>query len=313
MRKTFKPLSLNSRGVSHVLVPLVVVVGLAIAGTFALVASHAASTKNSSSTGGLEAKTSKGKKPQKSYLVVYGTGQGYTKVKVKAVSVNTKTHTCGGAWNSKDEVEKNLSKPTTSIARWGQSKGKVTYWPTKISCTATGPVGQYSVYFGNDKGYKASPIAVDMDEGTCVVIHSDPASTEKRPLVNGKCGHRVDDEANPKLAAAVRVLPEVKGNAINQGFVEIAVPGRDLTLYQCTGSLTLSVTSAETGAKVTSKSVPIKQAKAKTKDAHDYCVAGLRTLRSTELPSGHSYTLTATLDGNDLFDAPAASVNIAIK
>lgn len=270
---------LGQRGMSHVVLPLLVVVGLAVGGTFALVSSHAATKK---------ADVTKG------YMQIYG-DSNYDSVKITRVSTDA-NHKCTGMTSTSNSVVKKVS----------------TKKPIKVACTRVAGDSAYEVAYGKAGKFDTNATqAVDIDGGFCSKIHVDPALNSKTA---GTC--KADPKAaQAKVDAEIKVLPsyDAKTRAVT-GYVSVALPGKDVERSQCTGQVVLTIAYVNPHPAPVSKTVklPLKLAKDK-KAEHTSCAAKIRAIKDKNfLKGGEAYTITANFGGNRAFNAGSASTTVTL-
>jgi hypothetical protein len=269
---------LNSRGFSHVLALMLVVMVVAVGGTFSLVASKAATTDNAT------ASVVKQPKVKKGHLLIYSQNGRYDSTKIEVYG-NTKARKCGGQLGINGSTVKKLRKAG----------------PVKVSCEPVAGDEGYRIYFGNNKKFASADfVTVDVNSETCHLIHKDVKDVRSVPAVNGSCSSQDGDTTPAKLGLTMRVLPELKLGKV-KGFVEMSVPGTDLNKNMCTGQVTVSFSPGNS-----SYALPIKYAKPSGNNTNGYCVA---KLKSSKLNHG-KHTITASYAGSPYFNAQKAAADV---
>ena len=294
--KTLKPL--NSVGISHIMIPLLVVMLVAVGGTFLLVSSHAATTKS------------------KNGVIVINNGEqtDYKYVRIQEVNPNNTKHTCAGKTFGKSSnfVVKKLNTPDSTTALVA---------PLQFTCSAIGGNTIYNVTYSEDNDFTTTVSedktnAVDIDEGWCTSVNPDANQTTKTKADNGKCA-----APNTKIPArdiivgfgdtgngsekGLSVLD--KGNYIN-GLVSFKADGHNITQSACTGQAYVIYTSTTPGAAaIPPVAFPLKWDNPKAKGLKSFCVIKLTQLK-TPLAAG-AYKVTVKYAGSKLLNPlPEAGV-----
>jgi hypothetical protein len=277
---------LNSKGIAHVIVPMLVIVGVGIAGAGAMVATHAAS-----------------KKAPTGYLVVYSNGFTYQKVNINIVGQSGKGKFCGSTFDSKGFATKDLTSAhySNDIVR-----------PTRFRCSATSGTGKYDITYINVAGGAPNvTVAVDVNANQCTIVHPNAALTALRDFKNGKCQSLPDDEDKaPIIPALIKVLPNPNKKAFS-GYVAVVSDTTDLKKFQCTGSIKVTVTPTAAGSSSSSYDFPLKFVGKKTGGPHDYCVATLTMPKTVSYTAGE-YLIAAQLSGSKFFTAAPASAKVTL-
>ena len=268
---------MNNQGISHFLVPLVIVMILAVGGVYAMVSSSAQSgDKNKSS------------KPKPGYMLVYSEQGRLNKVHILLQSSGDYKGTasnCGG--NVKTGVVKKLNAKK----------------PVKIKCDAIGGDASYYVGFYQDATY-VSQTSVDIDSGYCTLVHPN-GSQRKVQLVGGKCKDQDADNVTP-VNVAVRVLPQLsKDQSSYTGYVEVSTPGRSVTKAQCVGQVDLGISLASDPYHVSLSFLPLKYTKPKG-GGNAYCAAKIKKQK----PAPGTYKVEATVKQGKYFNTASASANV---
>jgi hypothetical protein len=289
MKQLFKLKRLDSRGVSHLLLPMVVVMALAVGGTYMLVASRANPVDLSAAAV---------KKPvankKTGYLVVYNS-DGVTesaKAKVTASGTNSpgKSFACKGV------------SQANPVIRFNKSGNKV------LVCSPTDNTAKYNISYSNAGGSYNAPFAVDVDAGYCTMVYPNPSMTAKVLLAKGNRCPSVP-AAIVKKDVGVRVLLDTpkKGAKKLSGFVEISPGGQPVSKNWCSGSLALNVLDAN-GATVSSNTYAVKYVGSGTPSAKkfhngvSYCVVKFTSAGSGKLKAGQSYSASAHYSGDAYFN-----------
>lgn len=285
-----KPRRLNSAGVSHLLLPLVAVLVIAVAGTFAAVANRASDTATVDETA-LTAAANNSK--PKSYMLVYGEDGRYTHANIKLLGTS-EPHKCGKKLAENASVTKKIPKSR----------------PLKLSCAPVGDGGKYEVTFMKSKtvSSKSPTVTVDIDSEYCTYVHRDTTKIRKVPVAaNGSCDAPDVDTAT-QVATDLRVLPKMDANKKSfKGYVEISA-SEGLTKAQCTGQVSVAIT----GPRKVDYNIPVKYSKAKAGEnkGEGYCVAKLKKYR---LAAGDVATVSATFKGTKHLGASDGQATIGTK
>lgn len=302
----FRPISkpLGARGAIHLAAPLLVVVLIAVVGTFFLVSSNANRLQSTDKT-----TSSQGKKVKKGYILAYSQEGRFNQVKIVASNTSAKGYKCGSF-----TFDENRKSTIRRLPKGEQAKKGV---PLKIACTPTQDVGHYKLYFGKDGFFKEdNPVPVDVDSEICSLVHFDPTQVRKINAEKGNCKPSGEQDTPKKLDASIRVLPQLSKNKKSiAGFVEISVPAEGVTKAQCSG--TVMVTFWQVTPTAEAKKGPfahtVKFVKANpAKNLKGYCVAGLSgdNLKGYVNPGG-TYDVVASYKGSKFFN-PAADVTARI-
>lgn len=276
---------LDSRGITHVVAPLVVLLLVAVTGTYVAVSKQADNKDLSNATTAAAKSTAKTKTGA---LVIYSQKGRFDSVKIQIVAADVKTHKCGGAFSdSKDYVTRKLPAKA----------------PLKISCSAVSGNGQYALYFGKHGKFPSNYVGVNVDGGYCTFVHKDPDSTRLAAIVKGKCtGASSENDSPKKLATGMRVLPKLGTNKKTiTGYVEVNSPNEDLTRVQCAGQV-----SVNTGANVYNLALKY----ARVKSGNSYCVAKINLGGASVTPG--TYTLKASFPGNDYLNPVSGTATTAV-
>jgi hypothetical protein len=310
--QTFKKMrGLNSRGISHLVLPLAIVMLVGVTGTYMLVGSKAATNK----TGGFSADSaSKIEKPgkKKGYLLVYSQKGRYEQVSIRIAGAhdpNTyKTHKCGGSFNNSNH----------SVHKKFKSSGKK-FPPLKITCSAVGESALYEVYFGKNNKFIEDYTAVDVDEGYCTHVFRDASLVKKSPVDKntGTCQHLPDPVT--KYDLDMRVLPQLtKNKKALKGFVELALREHadptdpmkitGLNKHECVGEIHVTIGGSS---EELDYDLPIKFVKGKK---GGYCIASLnqRFTGGGKLLSPGVTTVKADFSGSVYFNPSTSTANITI-
>lgn len=284
------PRRLNSAGVSHLLLPLVAVLVVAIAGTFAAVANRASDTATVDSAA-LTAATGSAK--SKSYLLVYGEDGRYTYANIKLVGTAV-PHKCGKKLAENASVTKKIPK------------GRA----LKLNCAPVGDGGKYEVTFMKSKTVtaKSPTVTVDIDSDYCTYVHRDASKIRKVAVAaNGTCDAPDADKAT-QVTTTMRVLPNMDATKKSfKGYVEISA-AEGLTKAQCAGQVSVAVT----GPRKANYNLPLKYSKAKAGEnkGEGYCVAKLKKYR---LAAGEVATVSAAFKGTAYLGASDGQATIGTK
>lgn len=284
---------LDEKGIAHFFVPLLVVVLIAIVGTFMVVSSNA----NPISKKNAAAKKETASKIGKGYLFVYGDGNSdYTGVQIQAVNMDTKAKSCGPAWKS-GVIQKKFPEPKVAGGNW-----RVT--PAKFNCSATNGTELYSVNYMKGKLLVATQIAVDIDAGYCTAVNTDGSQVKvKYNKKENACGS-VNVKKITKATPSILVQPSSgsKGKKLT-GWVSLIAPA--VTKKKCTGQVKVTVASAS-GVAAT-RNLPLKYVNIKDKPA--YCVAKLNI---SGLKQNVNYNVRADFAGSIFFHPAANGANITL-
>ncbi len=294
--KLFRTRKLNQRGVSHLLIPLLVVVLVAVGGVYALVASHADSlNKKTTST-------------KKGVLVIYSQQGKYQSAKVQLVGTPPKGVNCGGALNANGFVEVKLP---------ALKNGKAA--PKKVNCAPVSGTGAYEIFYGASKqasgpqhyDYANGPmVSVDVDAGYCTIVHTDASQIRKVKYDGKKCEDNLDkDEPIQKLNVSMRVLPDkiAAGKKKITGYVDLRVPSWNLQREQCAGSVTITYSNG--GATASQVKAPIKYTQSeKWNEGNGYCVAVLNLATS----GAGTWKIDASFPGNTYLNSNTATATATV-
>lgn len=210
-KKPFKLRSLNSKGVSHLLVPLLVVVTLAVGGTFMLVSSHANNSgvlgQQTTNTGGTEAKTGSTKKPKKSKidpntskLVVFSASGTYKSFKVlsgpsaeKATAAKCGVSPLAGKDKTISKTPK-LTKSSFNLSEKFKANGdKKNYYEGLVICKDPAQGESLYVVYSTNKAKKSKFTGKPLELGSartksCILVHPKTgASANTYKFAEGKC------------------------------------------------------------------------------------------------------------------------------
>lgn len=283
---------LDARGISHIAVPLAVMVLMAIGGTYMVVANRtnslASITGGTAATKPLTAKPTKAKpkaKKLKSYLVIYSEQGRYSWTKIHALNIQAGTHSCGG----------NFTAPSYDIVK-SLHKGNL-----KVSCASIGGNEAYYVYFSATKDFKHW-VAVDVDPGYCTLVHANPALIRKVPVdAHGKCvGADTEPDVPTKTDVTLRVLPKLSANKKSiTGVVEMSIPGEGISRVACTGQVTVQHLLTKDTTVAGTRNFPLKYVGA-TSSRNSYCVAKISNLQNVK--PGNTYVVKAWFTGSVYFN-----------
>lgn len=300
-----KPRKLNERGIAHFMAALAVLMIVGVAGTFALVSSHAdASSATAAKTG--DTSSSLGSKPKYGVMVLYSENGRFDTARISLSGADPKTHVCGGAFTAaKMNVERKLP-----AAKANGTKAA----PLLVKCSAVGGTGTYNVTFGkNGKYTTVRPVAVNIDQNICTLVHSDPTKIRAVALdvttAGIKCPGYLDELDTPtKVGVTMKVLPKASQQNII-GFVSVQSAAEALTRSQCIGQVRVEITETASAKIVGTKNYPLKYYKP-AGNGGSYCVSQLLKVPAT-LAKGN-YVVRAYLTGSPyLNDADAtAQINL---
>jgi hypothetical protein len=306
---------LDSRGISHIALPLAAVVIVAVAGTFAMVAKRANTTDLSSANTAVA--STKKTTAKKGYLLVFSQSGRYTKVKIQLANASNKSHTCGGALtaNNNYAITKNLPKKTDA-----QTK-KVTYPAARYSCTASNGSESYQVSLGKGSTFLAAQ-SVDVEPGYCTMVRWNPTQATKTKYVNGHCEHSESvADAPAKIDPQVNVKPALTASkrAI-KGYVEVITTGEIATRPMCSGQVSITFTDASPTAsslnpnRKSTVTAPLKLA-GNVVNRLPYCVAVISSKGASNISSGKTYSVTADFAGNAFLNSASGSAqaNLTLK
>lgn len=313
-------LKLNNRGISHVIVPLVVVVGLAVAGTYSVVASHAASkTKDQTLS------SAKPKHVKTGYLVVYN-GGNHDNVKITLVNADKKDYKCGGSFNNDNYLVKHFSN--NGYRAVGTTK-VFTYKPMKLKCSPIHGDSSYRIAFSINDNYGEGYQAVDVDAGYCTIVHPDASLTRKVQVdAKGSCGTELKAEdaaakATPveKIGTSVSVLVDknIKLKKGLSGYIAVGDPNKAVTKNMCTGQVNVSVNSpVNPSVAIASTNLPLKFYQPVATGPHKewiqpgkaICVAKMTHIFKS-LDAG-TYVVTATEAGTNFFKPSGNTATVTI-
>lgn len=306
--RALKLRSLNSRGISHIILPLLIVVGIGVVGSFAVVSSHADDiAKNGNTVVGEQISGTKAAKTKKAALVVYGADKGYDRVRIRIIGADQKTHKCGGSLAKTGMVTKKLSQV--------KPKSATNVMPaTKLTCDAVGGGAYYQVEFGDKKGYGKDVVTTDVDGGYCSIIYPAANKNTKTALSGGKCAEAPNQGKIEAQAATMTIAPKVSKKGVFQGGeIAIKVAGKDLTRVQCTGSLHFSISpSSEKASSPFNSDLPLSY-NSGSKSGKDYCHASLLSLVKTLKAKPGTYLTSATLNNAPYFTAADVSGSITLN
>lgn len=301
-----KRLLRDNRGISHVVLPLLLVIGAAVVGTFTMGASHA---NPAPKTAG--ANQSKSNTPKYGRLLIYSSGGTYDSVKIVPGNTDPSAPQCSGA---KGAVVKNFK--VTHATRAGGVSAVATHPPLDLRCNGINGAASYQVFFGNKHEFGKVYVAVDVDPGYCVFVHANPSQIRKVPMTKGNCGDKTrESDPTERVATVMQILPKIAANKHSiAGYAAISSPGQDLNRSQCTGQVTVAYhnATAKTDADV-AYNAPLKFVHNK-KVANDYCVAVLNTnlVGHKVLPAG-TWNITANFPGTPYLAPAAATGSLALK
>ena len=289
---------LDSRGAGHLLLPLVVVMALAVGGTYMMVASHANPATNLAAAKVTKTPKYKPVTGKKGYLVIYSEQGSYAKAKITLTKNpgSTEYYTCAG-------INKNKTETTVGLTKSRK----------QLPCTSTHDVAKYNVSFAKDRksnGY--GPVqGVDVDAGYCTLVYPDPTKSVKVAQTNGKCPTAPDNVT--KQDVSMRTLLTVSKNkkAIGSTYIEVK-PVNGASKQMCTGSLKLTVTREDGAVAKSTPSYPLKFVGSNANGAA-YCTAHFSTLTAGNfVKPGHTYTVTAYFPGNVYLNGGSSTSSIAI-
>ncbi len=290
---------LNSHGVSHIVVPLLVVVAVGVAGTYMLVGSHAA-TPN-----------------RKGYLVVFSGGGEFDQFKVRLVGAAAKGYQCGSSFGS-NSYTKDIALPA------GNPKVKGFFAPKIVSCTQVSGGASYEVFYAkmdqlHNQVYSPLPTAVDIDAGWCTFVHPSvdgvtPGVTKKVQYSNGhKCSSDKEDPIKA-VTPTVYVWPTYKkGARIVAGYVDVFVPGKNLIRDYCSGSVRIANSYSAGKTADYSYDKPLKFVKNKKyHDGNGYCTATISTSVDKKRSEAQSVSITASLINTPYLTPASANQSITV-
>jgi hypothetical protein len=307
---------LDSRGISHIALPLAAVVILAVAGTFAMVAKRANTTDLSSASTAV-ASTKKKTTTKKGYLLVFSQSGRYSKVKIQLANPGSTAHTCGGALtaNNSYTLTKNLPKKVDSKAK------TISYPAARYSCTSTNGSESYQVSLGKGSTFIAAQ-SVDVEPGYCTMVRWNPAQATKTKYVDGHCEHSESvADAPAKIDPQVNVKPALTVSQKSiKGYVEVITTGEIATRPMCSGQVSIKFTDMSPGAsnlnpnRSSTVTAPLKLA-GNVVNRLPYCVAVISSKSATNIASGKTYSVSADFTGNAFLNAASGSAprNLTIK
>lgn len=286
-----KKLDLGQQGIAHFVVPLLAVVLIAIVGTFMVVSSNAnpVSKKNTASKKAATSKIGKG------YLFVYGDGDRIG-VQIQAVSMDTKTHSCGGSWQN-GIIKKKFPNAKVIGDKWQIS-------PARLSCSATQGNEAYYVSFLNSGGaVEGNSVAVDIDAGYCTAVRADGSQVKVKYNKNEQACGKVNESKIVKATPSIVVQPSSSNNGKKlTGWVSLVAPS--ITKKKCTGQVKVTISDP---AVITSKNFPLKYVNVKNRAP--YCVA---KLNFSGLKQNVNYNVRADFAGSIFFNPMANGANITL-
>jgi hypothetical protein len=308
MKQLFNFKRLDSRGMSHLLLPMVVVMALAVGGTYMLVSSHANPATNLTAASSAAPSAKALKKVKKGYIVVYSANGTYKKIKLSLRSPQAgRQYNCGGVTNA--HSSKTISIPSNTTGK-------------PILCLSTGDTARYNLSFVKSDG-SLDTQGVDVDAGYCTLVHpSDDQATNPNAKVavnsKGNCTSPVENVTKKDVTMRVLVTKDKKTGAVKagskqlSGFVELK-GSFGLSRVMCTGSLNLAIVRDDGDVAVSSLSLPIKYTSQKIGKgiSAGYCVAKFANVNGAgHILPGHAYTVSAHFNGNNYLNAVDASQSV---
>ncbi len=312
---------LNGRGISHVILPLLIVVAVGVTGTYLLVASHAASPRPHGISIGNTAKAS----PKNGILVVFSQNGDYNRAEISVEGGAPKDYTCG----TKLSAMNAFNETNAAVVKIGQPTAKKPGY-SAYTCTPTSGSAQYRVKFGFntiavDGGVKITNkdtpgsgpnlilpgVAVDIDAGTCTFVHANGETTK---VPNNPKGCNGDYTEKP-MTAVVTVLPDAykAGSTKITGYVNVTVPKKDLTREQCGASVRVDDAYSNGTTKANSYSLPLRYVKdAKLNGGNGYCVIKLATPIGKTRTQAQVVSITANLIANRYFSVASAGASVTL-
>ena len=281
---------LDARGISHIIVPLAIIVVVAVGGTYAVVASHADSLARK--TGGTAAKSTKKTVPPKSYIVVYSERGAYDTIKIHALNPSGKL-SCGGTVSSSD-VSKSLPKSASGL---------------KLSCSPTTGNEAYYVYFGKNKQISSHYVAISVSSGSCTLVHYTASLIRQVPAKGSTCvGANTEPDVPTKQGVNLTVSPKLSSNKKTiQGTISLTGTDQGLTRVECAGQVSLQHGDKATGRILGTRNFPLRF----VSQGKGLCQAKISNLQGIE--QGHTYMLNAWFTGNAyLNSAQSPAVYISI-
>lgn len=264
--------SLDSRGISHIALPLLAAVLIAVAGSASLVASHANAASKKHTTN-----TKKSSIPKPGYLVIYSAGGQYNSVRIRLVGTPSFPHQCNTSITPTLDVIKPL--PTPATPKNGGASAAVKF--LKLGCSPVSNNGAYQITLGKNRNFNSphAPTAtVDIDTGYCTLVHPghNDLDSKFQADAKGNCPG-ADTAVDPPIAINVVVNVKPKVNTKTKsvtGYIEVKdASGDDMTRAQCTGQITAQFTSVGSDKIVASGNLPLKYTKPAS--GSSYCVAKL--------------------------------------
>jgi uncharacterized FlaG/YvyC family protein len=280
---------LDSRGVSHLLLPLLLVVGVAVVGTFMLVTSHA----NPSDATAAVAK----KSPSVGYIMLYNANDATNLHKTVKVTASGSVK-CAGV------------KPTGVVSL------RTDLLPHSLRCQITSSGNEkYNIAYDSisNPGTYNQSFAVDVDKNMCTEVFPDQSKTAKVAIKNNKCPAEVREAV--KISPNFRVLPNdfKKGTKRITGFADMYASGVGFGKNVCTGSVNIAVTDKSTGQVVSQHSYPVRYVPGNAASAQkyhggqSYCVATFNNLATGKLTATKTYVLQADFSGSSWLNPVSAS------
>lgn len=295
---------LNARGISHIAVPLALMVLMAIGGTYMVVSNRTNSLASiAGTTGGTPASTAKHKskpkpakkvkpakkaKPAKSFIVVYSEKGAYDSIKIHALNPSGKLN-CGGDVSSHD-VTKSLSK---------SSQG------SKISCSPTTGNEAYYVYFGKNKKITNHYVAVNITAGYCTLVHANASLMRQVPVQGSTC---VGASSEADVPAKVDVTLNIGLKATKHGITGVVdlktTNGDDISRVECVGDFSVQHDLVYPGGSMASyarRNYPWRF----VSGSPSYCQARITNLQNVK--AGNTYQVDGYTTGNAYFNAANAN------
>lgn len=264
--KTLNFNRLDSRGVSHIILPLSVIVLLAIGGTFMMVAKNQSKDLSGATTAAKSVAIGEitAKAPGEGTLVLSSPRAQFSAAKILPVNSNSTKPTCKAPKDASGGYVVSFTKDKNGVSK-----------PKHVKCSAIGNAESYHVYYGVKVKGKFSArvggdyVAVDVDKNTCTVVRPKiPLNTSivtKAEPVKKKCDATAGmSDAPTPVAIEMRITQPSLTNSKKsiKGYVEIKdASGSSLSQAQCTsGNIVMTVTGKDAkGAAVnTTAKLPLK-------------------------------------------------------
>jgi len=326
MRLLSKFTKLDSRGVSHLLLPLLVVAAVGVVGAYMVVGSHA-DAKPKKNTAKAASSTFK-PNPKRGFIVIFNDNTTVVAKDawVKVQNTTAKDHTCSGSGLSKSAGAQQFGSDFAVKLKTIKANSKTTF-ATPIQCDPIGGSAFYTVNYGyysvgtatgvtvlnsaktGASVVKSASVNVNVNAGYCTFVH--PGGQVRIVADNANGCNGTDGEVTTPIWPDTMALTGLanKGKTIT-GYVDVRVANQDLGREACSGTVAIN---ASNGKHSVNQSRPMTFAKDKFNGGNGRCVVKLSIpLQKNSGDWAGDWTIKANLSNSPYLQPSSASDTVKV-